>query len=307
VDDLRFEVTVVPQAERFRAARLAVLGPFTKSAILHSANNFQIDDIYQKVRKRWHKVLEMLAQHLVVWSRIDNPLKEQYLRNCPPAGVVTEDKARHCDCPLLCPFWWGRRIVEVFRAFERALWPDPKDKDYEGHLYKPFKEYRDHRLVYFSRAMPLATVPAMKDYAKTHADHEDRVIEATTYGLSLVNRRSRRQEVDALRKNEGGVVLHRLLYRRTTMPVFVRSGVLLLPPKVKVRWPGYNPDAIDDLKYWTLPLSKENLVIALAQVAKYSEGWLLHATAPELMGLLLAGSGKKRLVQLYGRIRPSLR
>jgi len=206
-----FEVTKVRWACRYMACRGAVLTRiFGKDW-----PSYGVPEAMGRLRRMWHKKLMLLEQ--AGWSRLKSRLNMQYMRNCPPFGVTTDDKSRRCDVQLLCPFCYARRnVLDSFMQLEMALFGSfhPQAK-----LVLPHK---DLRLIEFTRIYPLWPHKGVP----WSVDSRDALI----YTVKQLIRQQRNTEVEYFRPI-GGVVLHRMDMRKRNWPL-IRSGVLIRDPSV---------------------------------------------------------------------------
>ena len=78
---------------------------------------------HQQLRKVWRARLQALSK--AGWSYLDmearGPLNMQYMRNCPPADAYTVPASRPCNRIRVCPYCYGRHILQVCDDFGSAI------------------------------------------------------------------------------------------------------------------------------------------------------------------------------------------
>jgi hypothetical protein len=127
--DIEYRVIAVRRAYRYRAMRGAVFFPLFGANWLRRTP----EESLSKLRRMWYKRIRSLKK--AGWARLPDELATQYMRNCPPFGVITKSSARCCNVALLCPFCYARRyVLESFLAVERVLYggTDPAAKPAPG-------------------------------------------------------------------------------------------------------------------------------------------------------------------------------
>ena len=78
---------------------------------------------HQQLRSIWRARLRALRN--AGWSYLDmearGPLNMQYMRNCPPADAYTLPASRPCNRIRVCPYCYGRHILQVCDDFGGAI------------------------------------------------------------------------------------------------------------------------------------------------------------------------------------------
>lgn len=143
--DLTFNLEKVLDSYRYKAARACVFTPLLGNTWFRDGNEgiARIDEAIGKVQRMWrHRLVELRAAGN--WKALAPKQALQYMRNCPPFGVVTTDRAYACDRGLICPFCYARNYaIKAFKQVEDFLYWDG-----ETHMHKPRRV--DGTLVAFS-------------------------------------------------------------------------------------------------------------------------------------------------------------
>jgi hypothetical protein len=215
--------TKVHHTFRHQAVRDAVLKPLDDLQVFDSPDRDRDDAVVAslvRVRELWQqRVLELRDEG--TWRYV-NPLRDidvertvQYLCNCPPINVVTQNFARACCQMLICPFCYGRRhVADAYGKMERYLYPSTEVEA------QPRKDAG--RLVAFL---------SRRRFSVPGAAYEPSTVrDVWCPKLKRLLKSIRRQEVDAARAHHG-VVLARVAPGGEHIQLH-RGGLLLTHEKV---------------------------------------------------------------------------
>lgn len=126
--DFNFKVTSVYQATRHHATRAAVMYPLFGNAY-RTGMGFDVGT--SKLISLWRRRLGDLKK--AGWGPLNGKVSNhQYMRNCPPQGVMTEDRSYPCNQARICPHCWAREyVLPGYMFLERMLYgsTDPLDSD----------------------------------------------------------------------------------------------------------------------------------------------------------------------------------
>ena len=173
-----------------KAAVAAVLLPLVPPARGGDGRRGLVDSL-NKLRDHWRmrlrylsrggwEALSTLAEKPVdgeptpEWAAIHRSqmLRFQIARNCPPFGVIVKRQAYTCKLGRVCPFCYGRGVIEAYRALEWGLLstlgkdPWPKVKLLGVRMALPSlrtEQTTDVRLVGFTRSGLFTDVKRLKD------------------------------------------------------------------------------------------------------------------------------------------------
>ncbi len=99
----------------YEAARFAVLRRFTDLR-----QGWQLAE--GRLRAWWRDRLVELERHAVVrWLSGRSSLA--FARNCPPVGVVTSNRTRHCNWSLVCPYCRARLAAAAYKRMAALAFP----------------------------------------------------------------------------------------------------------------------------------------------------------------------------------------
>ena len=119
----RYRVLAVEHAYWALAARYAVALPLLgREALKESA----VPKVISQLRHLWHQRIDQLAED--GWDVARNAENYKSMRNCPPFGVQTSDRARCCNRVNICPFCYARQ--RVFEPYFNLLWAYYRTLDY---------------------------------------------------------------------------------------------------------------------------------------------------------------------------------
>jgi hypothetical protein len=130
-----YEITLVRQAARHRALRLAVFSSiFGNTRWLKKRDVFtSILDALDTVRSLWQKrVYELRDDN---WLPTQTQIGLNHLLWCPPFGVKTTNMSmRCCNRRLVCPFCYARAyVMPLYMRMEKILYastkPDTRHRD----------------------------------------------------------------------------------------------------------------------------------------------------------------------------------
>lgn len=202
-----FEVTKVRRACRHVACRGAVFN----SIFARDWMPLGVPETLTRLRRLWHARLSELEH--AGWKRVQSRLSMQYMRNCPPFGVFTEDTTRVCRLPILCPFCFARlNVLDSYIRLETALFGSMHRKIGEIVIPSPHL-----KLIGFTRLYPLWPNEGIEWTTQSR--------KALIYTIKHLIAKYRHTETDVF-SPLGGIVLHRTDMRVDNWPL-IRSGVLL--------------------------------------------------------------------------------
>jgi hypothetical protein len=288
--DFDFNVVRVPKASRHVAARYVLLEGLTQRRIARLPDKSYAAHLVGKVRATWRNLLNRLRR--AKWEKATDPLSLQYLRNCPPVGVVTDRLSRICSERLLCPFCYAREALKTFRKVEAALF-DGK------YLKKECWAVEFKSTVSQKRINALVQSQGAAD-ERMHAIHVvlDKVCEV------VQNEKERNAERRAVPQAFGGFVMHRVPYRAGGYPTLSRSGVLFVPKNTQ---PDFGSHAKSSGFKYRLheKVTKGMLTRAFARVFRLDPGWLRSADPEEVKAYLNAFE-RVRMMAAFGALRKAV-
>jgi len=207
--DYQFIVNKIRRPLRWQAARWAVFANWFGRSYGETRNTVKALAV---ARKSWRTRLMGLRD--AGWA----PLQDNqvfFFRNCPPFGVTTGRQSVPCHKPVICPFCHGRRVADVFMAFERLVWGNLTAK---AHPAAPAK------LVLLRRSFRKKLLPAHA--AKKRQAH--RLVLACRWLRNTLEYGDRRRDLKVVRGYQGGFVFHRLAVVRNRL-VLQRNGLFVVP------------------------------------------------------------------------------
>lgn len=291
--DYAFKVEKVPMASRYVAARYLSLESLLGRKIPRRPSAAFMTASIRRARKKWHCFCDRMLRRK--WVRINTHLKRQYLRNCPPAGVLVGVNATPCEMALACPNCYARRYgSQLFDALERALWPDPS-----------CKEALPYHLIEFQGRGTQEAIDAFllalkeRDSKKSEWDRVEALQFVLGQHQELVQDSERRRREWCGAGALGGFVLHRIHYRAEGYPVLGRSGLLVVPR-------GRDADFGERNAFFRSRLhtkvTRGVLTRALARVCRFPAGWVREAAADEVL-VYLKTFRRTRMLSTYGLLR----
>jgi hypothetical protein len=292
--NIDFVVSRVRHAGRYHAARIAVLTPLV-GATWARRGAAGVVDALRRVRSLWH-----LALRGLLWVGWDAARSLPQLRNCPPFGVdcdMGKCRVRCCRLRQLCPFCYGRQVILVYNAVERALYGDGPYRSEDGRLRRPEKGWY---LVGYRNEF-------YQDEGEIVPD--ERPLVRLQRNLDLwydANRSFRRIEYDRARA-EGGAVLLRVVPRTDGLTA-IRGGVLLarrpvLPREIATADGWFACHQLD--KHRSV---RKVVAVTVGNALAYPRD-LLTGLPPEYLYVFLRSlrssgrSGRKRLLSRYGVLK----
>lgn len=148
------EVIGYPQ----RAMRDAVLGAlFSPEIYQHTPQPL----LLERLRGKWYTRLSQLRQKQ--WPAVASDMAWQYLRNCPPFGVATDQVARCCR-HRFCPFCWARDVTS--QLYDRVL-----AQCFKGQVSLPVKLVLfKHRCEWSRSVSPEGLIATIKSTRSRHTE-----------------------------------------------------------------------------------------------------------------------------------------
>jgi hypothetical protein len=285
--DRTFKVTSVRGATRHQFLRNAVVGPLFGSNVLRSPAL-----ALKLVRGFWHGLLLQLER--LEWDALPDRRSVQYMRNCPPFGVKTDDRAYRCNRSFFCPFCYARvQLMPLFTHVEHFLYGDqhPRSKPVPGYGLLVFRAVR--RFDAGGPVCPESVVELAPDVFDALAD--------------------RRREVDYYRP-ECAAVLHTVWSGDRHLKLR-RSGIMLLSDTPAGLGPLYDGGWKVKMDYH--PTANKASLCASASVFGYpaaarrrlvptrKNNLPRHAVDREGLAMLewLGLSAKSRMLSTYGTLR----
>lgn len=108
--DIDFKFTGIPHHPAYHAARVTLLGP------TYHATGTEADQVRKAphILEKWRTRLAELRDD--GWSSVQQKGHLQYLRNCRPCMFTFESpvEAKVCRYTDICPWCWGRNVVELY-------------------------------------------------------------------------------------------------------------------------------------------------------------------------------------------------
>jgi len=99
-----------------KAARAAVFRPLLDHQPAVKAELGNVRRQYADLQRLWLGRLDELKK--VKWQ----PPGFEFLRECPPFGVRGRWASYPCSRSLICPFCYGRRVIDLYMRFEQAVY-----------------------------------------------------------------------------------------------------------------------------------------------------------------------------------------
>ncbi len=278
--DNPFVITKVREAYRHRACRRAVLIPLIgPRAVADIKKHF--DDL----RRMWHASL--YGMRAVNWEPILSEKNLNYMRKCPPFGVVTNVKAKCCRRSAYCPFCYAReRILVPFCRMERILYGS--DSHYLGPDKKLLPVLHPDRKIIAYRLVTSGTknLPRLKS------------------GNMPIHWNAVRKSIDEYRRQEMDVF--EALYGTAQFYVYPYKGYLQLV-RAGVMLAAKAPDPADVRAYNALggrirvydDTNKTSLYDAFSWALRYPKG-VLHCRKHNLLARLFESMRSVRMMTWYG-------
>lgn len=164
--DFKYHVKTVRCAFRYGAAMRAVLDPMMAAFYKNrpwlwvaDANGHRyrsgptpenVASAFSKLRRAWRRCIECLYEQGCLDRGQEDPqdivIRYRFMRNCPPFGIYPFPKGRTCE-HRLCPFCYGRRLIEGFKHIEMRLYGTLDYKTPDGRKVEPL--FNDSMLVGF--------------------------------------------------------------------------------------------------------------------------------------------------------------
>jgi len=278
-----FIVTKIRGANRHRAARGAVFS----SLISKAQSACSVDAKLELIRTLWfHKLLRL---HKAGWANLKSLKNLVYMRNCPPFGVITPDKAHCCRKAFICPFCYAReRVTESFIRAETVLYGVSGKFREAGPGSKALPVIRQDLQIVAYRLQASGTkvigIPLLPQYVKAHFD---------CFKLFVI--RTRRYEFDTF-KAEYGTTQFTLYPLKKGFSVW-RCGVMLVPG-------GLSKAAVETYERFggvvrSYEPSKGNLTKAFSWAYQYPGRLLKDVNETLLVPLLVLLQGT-RLISWFG-------
>ncbi len=256
--DIKWEVTHVPKSYRQTACRRCLIrrlydGIETKERTVAS------DRLAIKTAGLYRMLLTNLRN--TGWDKVQDNKRFQYVRNCPPVGVRTQNtKAKLCRLDHICPFCWVRNnVLEPFERMEEAFFAD---KGLKPDL------------------PPVKLISTMRQDFVTAKPYHQGLSEAEVFRdklrLATDSVVSQRQgELVDIPRNQllGGVVIQSIDFSKE-QPLRYRGGLFVVHEDAE------SPLETVQTKYLrgrSTELSRTQLLHALVRVAPYPGGWIRRA------------------------------
>jgi hypothetical protein len=289
--DIDFAVRKVLTNARYVAARKILFGSVLKVPVPQRLSVDVAQQRENQTRGIWRNFVDrMVAEGWpAVWKDgVLNECRVQFIRNCPPVGLVTGTVAACCKIRMLCPYCYCRGVMNLFDRLERLLWggTDQLDAPSEFKLL----EFRT-----WVRPKRLQAAVVSQGVKKPKAAFKM----ALRLQRPLIDE-DRTAEWQQLPRAVGGFSQQSFDYICGDLPVLRSSGLMVLREN--------HPNPPDDppgrhfiWKVHRRP-TRKRLIKILARVCRFPAGWLLDAQPHEVLRLLNCIAGC-RLLSTYGRLR----